>query len=419
MKYVPFHLPVFQKFDCHSCGYCCRNLVVNVTSAERQAILDAGWRERLGGQEPFVEYRFRGRKLRRLAHRADGACVFLGDDGLCRIHAESGVAVKPLACRMYPFVPTPGAGSIRVDMRADCPSVAGNRGRSLSVHRDEIAGFVEETHTRPMFSKPEWRGGRALSEGEFDVLAMAFEGLLSNARLSFRDRLRAGTKLLDLLYLVKVARLRDDRFVELLHLLSQAVVEEAIDDAGAPPVPVRAGRLFRQWLFLHAIADDPADLQVHGLEKYRRSWRRYGQSRQFAAGVGLVPPVRPDWPQTTFEAVAAIEPADDAHLEPLVRSMRVKLDAHAFCGPGYYGRDVLHGLTALWLLPAVAGWLARMAAARSAHPQIKADDLMAGLRQAHHTFGVSPVFARISEKLRLHALARPGVPAALLGAYGP
>src|SRR5690606_24846227 len=115
MKPAAIHLPVFQKFDCHSCGYCCRNLVVNVTDDERRKILDAGWAERIPGEAMFIPYRFRGRKLHRLAHRADGACVFLGEDGLCRLHAETGVYIKPLACRLYPFVPSPGAGTVRLD----------------------------------------------------------------------------------------------------------------------------------------------------------------------------------------------------------------------------------------------------------------------------------------------------------------
>jgi hypothetical protein len=184
----------------------------------------------------------------------------------------------------------------------------------------------------------------------------------------------------------------------------------------------RTGRLFGQWLFLHAIADDPGDLGIGTWAGYRRSWVRYGQSRRFAAGieggVGVAPQVRPEWPATTFEAVAAVKPAADEDLEPLCRSMRVKLEAQAYCGPGYYGRDVLTGLTALWLLPALVGWFARLEAGGAGHGTLTGDDVVAGVRRAHHTFGVSPVFMRISEKLRLHAFARPGVVGALVARYG-
>jgi lysine-N-methylase len=419
MKSSSVHLPLFQKFDCHSCGYCCRNLVVNISPAERQKIVDAGWIERMAGETLFIAYRFRGRKLLRLAHRPDGACVFLGEDGLCRLHKESGVAVKPLACRMYPFVPTPGAGSVRVDLRADCPSVAKNHGQTLTRHRSEVAGFIRETLTLSMFSVPRWGSGRRLTNEEFEEFVRVFAGFLSRPGLSFRVRFQAGWMLLDLLYDLSIRRINDVAFFALMDVLSESVLLSLESEEPAPALPTRAGRLFRQWLFLHAIADDPADLAVRGLGKFRRSWARYAQSRRFAAGTGPVPLVRPDWPVTTFEAVAAVGPAADEHLEPLCRSMQVKLDAHAFCGPGYYGWDVLRGLTALWTLPALVGWFARLEAVKAGHDSLQAGDVLAGLRRAHHTFGVSPVFARISERMRIHAFAKPGIVGALMGKYGP
>ncbi|MBI4580737.1 MAG: hypothetical protein HY718_13605, partial [Planctomycetes bacterium] len=61
-KHAPIHLPVFQRFDCQSCTYCCRNLVVNVSEADRKRIVAAGWVERMAGQTLFVEYRFGRRR---------------------------------------------------------------------------------------------------------------------------------------------------------------------------------------------------------------------------------------------------------------------------------------------------------------------------------------------------------------------
>lgn len=151
----------------------------------------------------------------------------------------------------------------------------------------------------------------------------------------------------------------------------------------------------------------------------RHSWERYGQARRFAAGTGPVPMMATDWPETTFEAVGQVQHAPETALEPVVRSMRLKLDAHVFAGPAYFGYDLLTGLTALWLSPALVGWFARLAAVRRGSRVLESDDVLAGLRQTHLTFGVSPVFAWISERLRLHSLARSGVPAAILRAYAP
>ena len=195
-------------------------------------------------------------------------------------------------------------------------------------------------------------------------------------------------------------------------------VQQAQPDRPAGP-PARADRLFRQWLFLHALVDQPEDLDAGLARKMIRSLRRYGHARRFARAAGRVPRLAPDWPATDFASVSRVQAGPDDTLEPLCRSMRLKLDTHAFAGPGYYGYDVIAGLTALWLLPPVVGWFARLSAVKAQRDILSADDVLAGLRRAQHTYGVSPEFVRVSERLRLRALAKPGVPALLLARYGP
>lgn len=430
---VPIHLPVFQRFDCNSCTYCCRNPVVNVNDADRKRILAAGWQERMNGQPMWVEYRFGGRRLYRLDRREDGTCVFLGPDNLCRIHSESGPATKPLACRMFPFVIVPGVDGVHVDLRMDCPSAAANHGRTLSAHAMEIGRLAAESQiTKGLPRVPAWGTERELASTEFGAVVAAFEGILRKRSMPARVQLHAGCRLLDLMYAARIHKVRNERFVELMDLLATAAIEEADADGKADadssdgsgddvrrPLNERAGRLFRQWLFLHTTADDPESLSAGRIRRLRNSWRRYGYARRFAAGRGEVPPVQANWPGVTFEAIGAVRPAPDEALEPLIRAMRLKLDAHAFAGPAYFGYDLLAGLTALWLLPGVVGWLARLEAVREQRPALTAGDVLAGVREAHHTFGVSPVFSRVSEKLRMRGLARPGVPAALLDRYGP
>ena len=437
---VPIHLPVFQRFDCHSCTYCCRQPIVPVNEQDRRRIVAAGWPDRMAGQEIFVPGGAGRRQGYRLARREDGACIFLGDDNRCRLHAETGAETKPLACRLFPFVIVPGVGGVRLDLRMDCPSVAANKGRTLSVHAGLAGKLAAESGiTRSLPGVPAWGAQRPITEREFAALVCAFESVLRPTGLPLRVRLAAGCHLLDLLYDARIDKVRDERFVELLELLANAAMEQAKESAGtdtggarkidgAPepgavrgqPLPARSGHLFRQWLFLHAILDDPEAVRSSGrLNRLAGHWRRYGQARRFAAGTGVVPRIRPHWPDTTFEAIDAVEPAGEEALEPVARALRLKLDAHAFAGPAYYGYDLLTGLTALWLLPAVIGWFARLAAIERGGHALSPDDVLTGVRQAHETFSVSPVFARVSERWRVRGLARPGVPAAILQRYGP
>ena len=204
----------------------------------------------------------------------------------------------------------------------------------------------------------------------------------------------------------------------MLLLSDGAAAEAAEEDRPVSPPSRRVERMFGQWLFLHALADDPRMVRVWLPTKIARSWYRYGQSRAFTRGSGPIPEVCPGWPRVTFEQLQAVRPASEEALEPVCRFIQLKLDAHAFAGPAYFGHDVIRGLTALWLFPAIAGWLARLRAAEAAHEAMTADDVLAGVRTAAGTFGASPVFARLSERLRLYGLAAPGVPTAMLVRYG-
>ena len=53
----------------------------------------------------------------------DDACVFLNEQGKCRIHAKFGGPAKPLACQVYPFTLNPAGDHWQVGIRFACPSV--------------------------------------------------------------------------------------------------------------------------------------------------------------------------------------------------------------------------------------------------------------------------------------------------------
>ena len=155
---MPSHkleLPTIQNWSCHSCTGCCRELDVEVTEAERQQLLDQNWSDADGmtGDGPVVVPFGRRGKRYRLARAPDGACVFLDENGLCRIHSKHGEAAKPLACRLYPFAIHPSGNALRVSLRFDCPSVAANDGKPVTERRRELrhlaAAVVPERFVEP------------------------------------------------------------------------------------------------------------------------------------------------------------------------------------------------------------------------------------------------------------------------------
>src|SRR5436190_10491197 len=83
-----------QHYSCHGCGNCCRDFTVQLREDDLRKLREQNWEQRFG--EP-VTVTFRG--VTYLRQRENGACVFLQDDGKCRIHAEFGFGAKPIACQ--------------------------------------------------------------------------------------------------------------------------------------------------------------------------------------------------------------------------------------------------------------------------------------------------------------------------------
>ena len=137
---LPIYIPELpaQKYSCHGCGSCCRDFTVQLTDADVQKLHEQGWKERLG-QEYVVK--FRGHSW--LKQTDDGACVFLGDNGLCKVHAEFGLEAKPLACQFFPFMLSPNTRDTHIGISFACGSVVASKGAPLQTHRDDVRRMGE------------------------------------------------------------------------------------------------------------------------------------------------------------------------------------------------------------------------------------------------------------------------------------
>lgn len=96
---------------CHTCGSCCTGWRVKVAEPERARIEQHG--AALDVANPVVDGH-----LRTVA----GACVFLGEDRLCRIHATFGEDEKPIVCRLFPRLSVRANGALRIGIDPGCSS---------------------------------------------------------------------------------------------------------------------------------------------------------------------------------------------------------------------------------------------------------------------------------------------------------
>lgn len=97
---------------CHACAACCHGWRVTLHDDDEAARI-ARHGEALGVAAPIDNGALR---------QADGRCVFLGDDDLCRIHARFGAAEKPRVCQLYPRLSVLAEDGLRLGADPSCSS---------------------------------------------------------------------------------------------------------------------------------------------------------------------------------------------------------------------------------------------------------------------------------------------------------
>lgn len=393
-----------QRYDCHGCTNCCRELVVHITDADRKRIDAGNWANRLG-VAPYV--RLGGEWV--LNHRTGGGCVFLTEAGKCAIHAEFGAEQKPLACRIYPFTTTRSHGVEHVGIRFDCPSVAASRGRSLGSHRAEVTRLIQqwddEGPGHPI-GQSELVSGVFMSDAEHRAAIRQIENWAKSDRPELDLVLGLG-RLATTLGQAKLDRVRD-RFEELLSILIQGLPVEVAEMSDEPPAP-RQLALFREWVFAHLEYATFEEMQLGFLKRVRGRFTQLGKSRAMRRGVGTVPPLgiqgsMPDFEQV--ERVATAAPGSGSEIARLwIRYLRIRISSGSAWGAGHGGFDLATGLSATTLSLAVAGWIARVLAAGAGRTACSLEDWTAAIGRVDRTATRSPVLRGGVARLRLRYFA--------------
>ncbi|MDB5310289.1 MAG: Flagellin N-methylase [Gemmataceae bacterium] len=420
-------LPVAQNWDCGGCALCCRSYHVPVSVEERKRIEGQGWETDpdLKGVPFFAgEGSWLGGTEYRLNHRPDGACVFLGPDNRCRIHAKFGSAAKPLACRVYPFLLVPAGDHWRLGLRFACPAAAESSGKPLADHLSEVREYASllEADSPVVIGAPPTPLGRGQLAPWADVLRIVT--VVSKALADPADPLeRRWRKVLGLIGLCRGLKfdgggdakkaVTGGRLSELLHVLGQAVDEETPRAAAEVPRPGWAGRVvFRQVAAVYTRKD-------HGAEKgtaQRGPVGRVLAAMSFARGKGRIPRVNaliPDVAFTAAEQTAGPLPEEADAL--LTRYYRLKVESLQFCGPTNFDLSFWDGLESLAMTFPAVMWLSRVLVA-GGHPREEA--VRRAVRVVDDNFGFNKLLGMGRQKFALRLLANRGELARLVAWYG-
>ncbi len=389
-----------QRYSCHGCGNCCRDFTVQLRPADLEKLRAQGWEEKFGMP---VTTEFRGTTY--LRQREDGGCVFLMDDGLCRIHKEHGFAEKPIACQLFPFVLVPDDRKTHVGISFACQSVRENKGAELRSHLEEAHRMsLGVPETRLATAPPSLADAMSSKEGELDALAQFLDRHLARDDLVMRDRFDGLAWIAASLGRAKLAEVRATRFRELVQVLVSALPDELehLPLEGALPKQLR---LLRQAVY--ARLEDVQVNQAKAKGRLRTVLAQLLASRAFTRGKGRVPAVaRGLLEGADFAAISRVpalseSPDRDAIDQLLARYARATILGGRAWGAGYYGWPAVRGLQALVLNIACTAWLARALAAARGHEHATLDDARDALGRVDRHAGRAPWLGSVGERLRL------------------
>ncbi len=404
-------LPVIQNWDCHSCTNCCRTYHVRVNEVERERLKSQGWTAAdLGGSEPVVWDKQLGEY--RLNHTPTGACVFLGADDRCRIHAKFGEATKPTACQVFPFVLVPAGDHWRVGVRFACPSAAANRGRPLAEHAAgarRAAELIEaDAKGPPPTELPALQPGKPVPWPVAVRLLEAIDERLADTDFPLERRIRQVLAFAAMCQPTSFAALTGDSLDDFVEVMAAAAVDETPDAVAKPEWVGRT--IFRQVAAIYARKDHGPEAGVAKrgrLTRIRAAWR-------FALGRGAVPKLHAKIPDRTFadaeKPAGRLGPDADALL---TRYYRVKVQSGQFFGRTNYGFPFWAGLDSLVLTFPVILWLARVFAGSDARDS----GVEAAVRVVDDSFGYHPLLGSARQAWATRTLADRGELARLAAWY--
>lgn len=407
MSLPPLQLPTIQNWSCHNCSGCCRQHLIEITEEERQKILDQQWTSNDGVPDGPVVVPHRSslfRKSWRLAHASDGGCVFLNDDGLCRIHAKFGESAKPLACRIYPYALHPAGKKVTVSLRFSCPSVVANLGKPVAENRSELKQIermvVPENADR--IPPPHISNREKLDWPDTLKIVHSLEEIaLQEDSSTIVERLCRMLFVAGLIEEAKFDLIRGARLGDFLDIISEAAFTQEFPETSQP-----AGVMLMQFRLLvahYARKDTVADLSAGIAGR----WRLFRAATKFASGRGNATPLQDCFREVPFEAMEqSFGELPEEFDGILTRYLCVKLQGLHFCGPAYYDIPLVEGVRSLVLIVPVICWIARWLAASDGRVIWTVEDLSKAMTIADHHHGYSPIFGSSGFRRRVNMFAR-------------
>ena len=396
-------LPIVQQWDCHACGLCCHGTIIPLDAEELARLRQQAWQRHPDCQGVRLTERNGLWGGRRLAHRKDGACVFLTSEGRCLIHQEHGEAAKPLICRTFPFQLVPLEDFAYLTLRRYCPSAAADKGRKLEEHLSAVRQLAEQKRPPLVATRPPVVTGRHRRSWQ-DTLRVVevIQRLMLDDRYPPVRRLVHALQFCRLLEMCRLHRLASGRLGPLLEMLEISAMKEADESFRTRRRPGRAAaNLFRQTAFEY--------FRLHPKFDAKKSWgeriRLVRSAIAFGLGRGRVPRVHSGCPQSTFESLE--RPLGHQGIEvlgPLNAYFEIAAASKQYALLGRRHWSIVESFRALAMAYPVAMWMLRLGCG-DRPPEF--EDVIDVVGMIDRGQGYGPLCGR-RHHLRIKAAARRG-----------
>ncbi|HEX2952212.1 MAG TPA: YkgJ family cysteine cluster protein [Armatimonadota bacterium] len=392
--------PAFQCYSCQGCGDCCRGrFAIIISAADRERLEQQQWSAeelQLNGQPLFTPQNGGFQ----LAHRADGACVFLDDQGRCRIHARYGESEKPLPCRLYPFRFVPLGNQVRVDVRFDCPSTAGNFGHPIPSYRSSLLSLMPQVvpEYAATLSAPPFYGNVRSTWAQLCRITETFERLLLNDSLDITRRVLGCVNFAAALRSPRIVSLEGRKLSEFLETVLTKVIETAEKDTlRRVPPPGIVQSMFRHLLSIYARMDRVGE-KTSTIQRLKHSLR-------MSSGRGQVPPIRQGFPSVAFTDIDRMSVTPQHGAAAMIeRYLHLRLSSMSFFGRTFYDRSYLDGMNSLLLTYPLVCWIARAYAVEQGLQAPDAGCMEQALQIVDHQHGMNPLLNIAIEHVRTNFL---------------
>lgn len=405
-------LPTDERWDCHQCGICCRGSLVPLSDADVARLKEQHWEQKPEYARTPVMVRSGLLGGYRLAQRADGSCVFLNEQGLCRIHAELGFEAKPTICRTFPLQLVPHEKEAVLTLRRACPSSAADRGRGIDEHLPFVREFVKEGRLKAeAASPPQFKAGEYREWRTVRLVLSTFGRMLQDEHYPPVRRLVQVLRLAALLEQARTKEMEHAQLADLIQVLEGACPEEATPffENRRPP-GAAAGVLFRlaalEYVRLHP-----------GYRAQRRWFERVHLAKtawRMTRGRGSLPKIHPGFPAATFAQLdEPLGKVDPAVLKPLSRFLETSAESQIYALANRSQWTVIDSIRGLALTFPVGLWLLRWA---SAGREPAVDDMLNIVVALDRGQGYGPL-SGWQTRMQLHLLARLGALERLVAWY--